>query len=299
MKLKTNKMTGEYYKIMALSLSIACTASFSQAQADDKVEKKRNKADCENCQLSPPKKGPPRDEERGRPRLDRPEHPGRKSRPDRPSEARGPRDMPQEAREFSERIRDFHQKIGKLHREGNKEAANDVTNELREFIKDHAELARRIGPGMRGPGGRGPDHQPPSPGADMERVRDELQKAEKGGRREDAEKLRHHLARMEEHHAKRPGGPQGEAHEVERRVHHLHQAAENLEQAGMQEEAKKIHQHAERMEQEFHQRRKRAADRPHGEQLQQEVHELHKMVGRLKKEIDQLKKELHKKNGKK
>lgn len=284
-------------------------------------KERSSKPECSDCEKPQKDKPPSREAKRRDPQPQRTERDGR---PPQAPEGREPQDMPPDAGKFAERVREFHQRIGNLHREGNSEAARDVQAELHEFIKDHAELARRAGPAIHGPGGKpdpdhlppptvagrfwmagrpgtDPDRRPPSPEADTKRaVGDELRKAERDGRRGDAERLRRHLEEMERHPSGRPGRPGAQpddkGHEMARRIEHMHLAAKNLEQAGMHEEAHRLQQQAEHMEREFHQTRE-GAEREHGEQVERAMRELHGVVDQLKKEIEHLKAELRKRDG--
>lgn len=248
--------------VSTLGLIIACSTVITSLPvlAEDQTAKTRKAAGCKNCKLAQAENNSPkRTEDRDHPRPEQTEHKRaeHKGRPPHPPEARKPQDMPPEAQKFTERIRDFHQEIGKLYREGNQEAARETTNELRKFIQDHASLTRRISSQLHGPGSKlssktgfgGPHPRPGSP-------------------------------------------PVAGGNAVERRIQHLRQAAENLEQAGMHEESKNIHQHAENLARELHQNRRR--DEGHAqaesiERIEQEMRELHAMVSRMKKEIEELK----------
>lgn len=317
---KSSQITRLTHVPLTLAVAILCSVTFVQAQDNvDKPDKDKEATERNRDRdRGPEAKKQNKDRDRDRPHPERAqrgdqEPKTRRPQAPRPPESKSQRDMPPEAREFSERVRSLHQEIGKLYREGNREAAHDVQEELMKFIRSHADMARRIGPQMRGhqdkPGhGRGPDrsspgnptghspdrHRPHSSEDAMKHVRDELSKARKDGRREDAEKLRRHLEKMEQHHARRPGGPGDEANEIKRRIHHLNVAADNLDKGGLGDVADKIRQQAEDIGNEFRERRSHAENRGHGEQMKQEMRELRHIVGQLKKEIEQLKAEVRK-----
>jgi hypothetical protein len=328
---KPNKISKLTHVALALLLSLFLSVAFTRA-ADDPPERNKDtpkprkehkerssKPECSDCEKPQKDKPPSREAKRRDPQ---PQQTERDGRPPQPPEGRKPQDMPPDAGKFAERVREFHQRIGKLHREGNSEAARDVQAELHEFIKDHAELAQRTGPAIHGPDGKpdpdhlppptvagrfwmagrpgtDPDRRPPSPEADTKRMGDELHKANRDGRREDAERPRRHPEEKERAQAGRPGRtddqPDGKGHEIARRIEHMHLAAENLKQAGMHEEAHRLLQQAEHMEREFHQARE-GAEREHGEQVEREMRELHGVVDQLKKEIEHLKAELRKRD---
>lgn len=91
--------------------------------------------------------------------------------------------------------------------------------------------------------------------------------------------------------------------EVERRIHHLHAAAENLEQAGLRDEARAFHERAEHLERELHEameRRHRRPPHPGGEELEhlrREVAELRELVHDLRRHVQELEKALDRRNG--
>jgi len=272
---KPNKLSKLSHATLALLLGLVFSVAFTRA-ADDQPEKRRDtpkqrkegtgKPECADCEKTQKDKPSPRENEQRDPQ---PERKADKGRPPHPSEGRKPQDMPPDARKFAERVREFHQQIGDLHREGNSEAARDVQEELQKFIKGHAELTRRTGPAINGLGSR--------PGPDPDR-RPERHPAERPGRQDDK--------------------PDGEGHEIARRIEHMQLAAENLEQAGMHEQARNLHQQAEQMERELH-RTREGEGSGHGEQVEREMRELHGVIDQLKNEIEQLKAELHKRDGRK
>ncbi len=93
--------------------------------------------------------------------------------------------------------------------------------------------------------------------------------------------------------------------EMERRVHHLHVAAENLEQAGLHDEAHAFHERAEHLERELHEARERHHRPPHppgpGEdldRLNREVAELRELVHDLRAHVQELQKALDQRSAK-
>ncbi len=270
MKLQKLTMPSFTRKLLLLIVGIACSATFTTVQSAEKTEKKSKAAECAesvkcgNCKLSQDKKNAHKSSSKCDSNKTCAHHAKRsqpKGRPPGPPHAAPGNErkgLPPEAQKFSERIRDFHQQIGNLYREGKKDEARKVTDNLRKFIQDHAELARKMGPPMHG---RGPahhsGHHPPAPKA-----------AGRPGR---------------------PESPKTPSEEIERRMRHILQAAENLEQAGMEKESKKLRQQAEHMERELQKHRQQNEGRAHGKKIEREMRELRELVGQLKKEIDQLK----------
>ncbi|MCF6314294.1 MAG: hypothetical protein L3J39_17735 [Verrucomicrobiales bacterium] len=168
--------------------------------------------------------------------------------------------LPPEAQKFVERMRGFHQEIGQLYRDGKRDEAREVTQQLREFVKDHAELARQAGPAMRAHHqGQHPGHHPPRVG-----------------------------------HGRHGDPATNKAHdEARRRLELLAQAAEKLDQAGLTKEAQDIRHQAQKIERELQASAHHRC--PHGQQLTKEVQELRKMLEQMKKEIAALKKGQRKK----
>ena len=139
-----------------------------------------------------------------------------------------------------------------------------------------------------------------------------LQAAKRAGKAEEAKRIAHHIEEFRQHHARgareraeqqtRRGrehhdgehhgrGHDREAEEVERRVHHLREAAKNLAAAGFREQAEQAEREAHEIAQNF--RRERAGHHEgHGpsnmelaeavEKLQRQVHELGKIVSEMR-----------------
>lgn len=116
---------------------------------------------------------------------------------------------------------------------------------------------------------------------------------------EEAEKL---MAAAEDRqrawHERREHPDAEEPEELEFRIHHLHVAAEHLDEAGFHDAADAIRGEAEAMEREFHERRRHDPDdelagavRELGHayrQLRSNVDELHEEVAQLRRRVDEL-----------
>ncbi len=112
--------------------------------------------------------------------------------------------------------------------------------------------------------------------------------------RRDRERLRG-TRRHREDEAKRHEFP--ELEELERRIRHIHAAAENLEQAGQHDLARELHEKAEQMQRELHrelQERERSAgrnrdqERPPLDEVVAAIKELRSEVQRLRNEVKEL-----------
>ncbi len=328
---KPNKINRLTHVMLTLALILVCSITFTRAQEEDKSDKRRKVvAERDGDQKSQAKErdgdrrvpAEKRDSDRGRPHPEKGKktdakrdgdrsrsHPEHKGRPPHPPEGRGPKDMPPEAKKFAARVQAFHMEISQLIRAGKREEAHDVTNELKEFIRDHADIARRMGPAIHGPErGREPgrDEAPRenSPEAQLKKLHHALEEAEKGGRREQVEQIRHHIEEIERHHEGR-GDRDDDAHHMERRIHHLHVAADNLDEGGLGEAADKIRQQAEDLENEFREQREREAGNHHEERIdhqerqidlqERQIDKQEEQIDQMRREIEQLKEELRKK----
>lgn len=95
--------------------------------------------------------------------------------------------------------------------------------------------------------------------------------------------------------------PPAESREVrpaspEARLDHLMAAAENLERAGLVDEARRYREQAERMRHEIHRAREHAGGAERAERLELEVRELHEIVRALQEEIRVLRSELERRD---
>jgi uncharacterized protein YlxW (UPF0749 family) len=104
-----------------------------------------------------------------------------------------------------------------------------------------------------------------------------------------------HLMRVadREEHGQRDECP--EAEEVERRIHHLHEAAGHLDIAGYGEWADEVRRVAEEMERELHERddRGRHDDEGHHDELVAHVKELTHAFKRMHRHVEELTEVVH------
>ena len=100
-----------------------------------------------------------------------------------------------------------------------------------------------------------------------------------------------------EREVRRDGGREHPEREMHRdsRLHHLRTAAENLERAGLHEDARRYHEQAERLQAEMIRRHIPEAQHHRAEQLEREVRELRAVVGHLQREIAELHEQLRRK----
>jgi len=190
------------------------------------------------------------------------------SKPRRESAERkeGPQGRP--APEIFRKIRELHEELAEANREKNPELAREIQEELKE-------LYRKAGPQGRGLQGRGPVVvRPMAPRVVPNKMP---------------------MARPQE--MRRPE-PRPHHEEAEVRMHHLRVAAENLDRAGMRDQANELREQAEEIERDLHEQRERHHEREHGEpegrgHLEAEIRELHEMVQDLRREVEELRDELN------
>lgn len=135
----------------------------------------------------------------------------------------------------------------------------------------------------------------PNPSEQRERMvilSDLIQKSNelrKAGKIDEANEVMSEIRRMSQ--ASRPERP---AIPEEKKIDHLHLAAENLEAGGFQEEARELHERAEAMRRELerHRQAEQRAHGPHNEALEQLRHELTEQVQDLRREVQRLNTEL-------
>jgi len=278
-----NKITRLSQVLLTMALATVCSVAFTQAQDDPPADKRKRDGDRNRPNLEQSK----RDENRKQAQQDQlkrgdQKHRGRPPESPKPPEPGNSRGMPPKAREFSDQVRALHQEIGKLYREGNKEAARDRQNELMKFIREHAEKTRRMGTAIRSskndssrgrdPEQSSPSSRPPSP-----------------------------EAKKEQRNARHLEGFNGEAQELERRIHHLRVAAANLDEGGLREAAEKVRQQSENLEKQYHelkeigkrQQQERQIDTQerHIDQQEKHIDQQERLIDQQEKRIDQLKNE--------
>lgn len=150
-----------------------------------------------------------------------------------------------------ERARALQQEIRELHANGQHEQAERLQMELREMRENAERLARARVEGDRD------RPRPPEAAAEQREMIRKIRQLNAEGRQEAAAELREELARRQREQGWRAGAPQprvgrGEPmppEEMERRLHHLQVAIENLHAAGMPDVAERLEQEAQRRRQ--------------------------------------------------
>lgn len=196
-----------------------------------------------------------------------------------------------ELREMRMHLQNLHREMDELHEHGHHEEAEALARKAEDLEMEirHREGARE-----------GEAHELIQMREKLGQLHQEIQALHERGRHEEAEELEQHAQaimmelREREGH---PPHPEAELEEMERRIAHMFQAAENLQAAGMHEEAERLFEHAEMMEQRLHDHMEGA--RPHPEQqfdvimgeiheLRAEVHELSELVRDLHRRLDRM-----------
>lgn len=190
-----------------------------------------------------------------------------------------------EAEAHADRVR---AKLAELHAAGDHRQAKRVERELDELEerlhREQAEAER---------------HQIEE---QLHHMRREVEELHRAGHHDEAERLEMETEKLErelEERADRHHGPPGELEEIERRIHHLVQAAENLHAAGMHGQAEDLMGQAE----ELHRRREAMERSCHGpgsledrlaeltevvHDLRAEVHGLREVIEELRRRLDEL-----------
>jgi hypothetical protein len=152
---------------------------------------------------------------------------------------------------------------------------------------EHAEKRGGDRPGREAEGRKAPDR--PSPEREVRRDGDRPSPEREGHRDGDRE--------HPEREVRRDGDREHPEREMHRdsRLHHLRTAAENLERAGLHEDARRYHEQAERLQAEMIRRHIPEAQHHRAEQLEREVRELRAVVGHLQREIAELHEQLRRK----
>jgi chromosome segregation ATPase len=210
------------------------------------------------------KEGEPRDGDEGPRRRDAEKKERDVERPKPEGEARS-RELGEKRRQLEERAQAVKRQLGELGEAGG-EKAEKLRGELREIQEAGKRLedeARQI---MERRGPQPPEREQVQ--GRLEELRQKIGQLIEAGRYDDAERLkregREMIERMQERlrpeERRRPEGPVP-PEELQRRIHHLKAAIENLHAAGMHDQAEQLAQHVERMIEEH---RQGAGERPEG-----------------------------------
>lgn len=219
-------------------------------------------------------------------------------------------------RDFENKMRRMGQEVKELRQNGQNERAEEVAHEMEKMKKHfqhemqqhkrHAEMQHH---------GKEIEHKNRilrEKAEDVERALRELEG--KDGEEAEAKRRKLHMAmreiesnhrKLEEYQRKihqegnrdRDHDPR---HDMERRLRHLHEAAENLKAAGLHEEAKHVWRRAEEMK--HHMRERSDRDREHHPErdhdrkpsdMEHHVRELTEVVKDLQREMQNMRKEMH------
>lgn len=146
-KLKTKKL-------LSLAINLACVTTLSVSAVAQK-KGRENPNDCKKCPLAQAgKKASPLETKKCASHKKQCKFHQADGTDEKHTERKT---LPPKAQKFVERMRDFHQEIGQLYRDGKRDEAREVTQQLRDFVQNHAELARQARPTMRG---QHPAHHP-------------------------------------------------------------------------------------------------------------------------------------------
>ncbi len=217
-----------------------------------------------------------------------------------------------ESTELRERIGILLKRTSELRRDGKPDEAKELQQEVSEMMREYAEQNRERT--ERAPDGRESRRRVPTTVQRemMERIMQlsrESMELRRNGKIDEANELQEEKTRLaleisQRHRSETHQPEQAE----EQKIHHLHQAAENLEAAGFHNEARDFHRLAEEKEREF--QRHREAEHEHGhhehhgeemehahhevihklEEMQEAIHQLKGEVERLRGEVAQLRK---------
>lgn len=196
--------------------------------------------------------------------------------------------------ELREEIRSLVQKIGEATRAGRSDEVRELQIEMQKLMQTQARLRGTNFPQVHGRNNS--EHQ-----EIMQRIGEiarESHELRRKGKHKEANRLNEQIKDLQnelrERMVRRPSIPE------EKKIDHLRLAAENLEQAGLHDEAREMHERAERMQAELERhRREDHGEHHHAEALelfQREVYEkmeyFHKQNQALEKQIHQLHNEL-------
>jgi myosin heavy subunit len=190
-----------------------------------------------------------------------------------------------ELREMRMHLQNLHREMDELHAQGHHEEAEALARKAEEIEMEIHQ--REAGRGDMDPGLI-------ELRAQLERLHREIQEMHERGQHEEAGELEQHaqaiMMELREREGDRPH-PEAELEEMQRRIGHLFQAAENLDAAGMPDQAEQLRRHAEMMEQKLHEHMERDRPRPE-EHLQMLVEEMHELRAEVHELID-LVRDLH------
>ena len=175
--------------------------------------------------------------------------------------------------ELEVRIDQMRQEIDKLHEKGRHEEAERLKRKV-DKLADRPEPARR------------------SPEKRIDAMRREAEHLHAKGRREQAERMERKANELAERLGARHRGEdrRGEGKEVERRIHHMEAAIENLHAAGLHEPAEDLERQLNDLRRERKERaeRVRPGDDRGLDELRETVHHLRAEVKELRHVVNEL-----------
>lgn len=197
-----------------------------------------------------------------------------------------------------EQLAELHEEIVELREMGRHEIAQDLERELHEMIRQrhemmvefHDDVDIDMDMELLGPEPR-----------EMEMLERQIQEMHERGNHREAEELQRHLHEMmmrqqeevQRRHDERDD--EGEIADFERRMHHLHMAAENLHEGGLHDHAERLFAHIDQMHEQFrreHEEKECHEFPPMEEALPMIVHEIHTLraeVAELRETVEQIK----------
>lgn len=213
--------------------------------------------------------------------------------------------------DFREKISELARKHRELYRSGEREAAREVLEEMQHLMREYGEVRRsRSAPVGISEEQRQRIEEIRERGDRVRELTLEISELRRDGNHEEAERLQREIGELM-HRSSRPHHPEhAHGHEVrseEQRIRHLHEAAENLAAAGLEEEAHEVRERAERMEHELrehiereHQHHEQHVEHERQEKIEHAIHEIHEKmrvmhesIERLHKDMARLNDELH------
>lgn len=237
-----------------------------------------------------------RDEERGAPPGGERAESNDRDKPDARSERRdGDREAPEARGDREDGPRDHPERRGAGDREHPERGAPSRRDGDRDVPPERRDAPR----GDREHGDR--DRMPEQHDRvramheNLERMHRGLADARRTGRHEEAEQIERRIHEMNREMQHQRAAFEGDRPRIEpdARLHHLRNAAENLEAAGLRDEARRYHEQAERLQREMEAaRRPEHAGPGRAEHLEREVRELHEIIGDLRREVHELREQL-------
>jgi soluble cytochrome b562 len=210
----------------------------------------------------------------------------------RPPWAGRPRD-PEKAkqhRETMEKIMQAYREVRRLKEEGKTEEAEQRMAELKELRQ---QIARQGGHHHR----HGGPHADPKAARRHHELREKIRQAKESGDEEKVRELMQQARASGRHfhphpHADRdrraPGsGPSAHPGSAEKRVHHLHIAAANLDAAGMREMAERVRRAAQEQAEQIRRRREQSGQGAM-QDMQRNLRELKEEVRHLRRQVEEL-----------